>query len=340
MSAIALLRPAPLPSPASLFWDEGMDSVETMMRTLAAGKRLDRAGVMVQEHLATGGKRVRARLALAAAAALELDREAAAPWAAAVELLHNATLIHDDIQDGDTVRRGQPTTWVRHGVHQAINAGDLMLMLPFLALSESDVSPEGKARLSLLLAEAAVSTVRGQVEDLDLLPGAHLSRAAWLRAAKGKTGGLFSLPVEGAAILAGHSASVASEMAAPFEQIGVLFQLQDDVVDLYGAKGRERPGSDLREGKVSSLVVAHLERAPEDRDWLLSVLRADRQNTPDAEVERAIRRFRSSGALDAVLAEIIALDQAVRGDPRLPPALRLVAAELLDAVLFPISHLL
>ena len=108
--------------PTSLRSAADLDNVERLMRSLASGDRLERAGVMVQEHLATGGKRIRARLAMCATAALGGDRGDAIGWAAAVELLHNATLIHDDIQDGDRMRRGEPTTWVRHGAAQAINA--------------------------------------------------------------------------------------------------------------------------------------------------------------------------------------------------------------------------
>ena len=78
-----------------------LDEVEQRMRHLSAGDRLERAGVMAQEHLATGGRRIRARLALAATACLDADPARAVAWATAVELLHNATLIHDDIQDGD-----------------------------------------------------------------------------------------------------------------------------------------------------------------------------------------------------------------------------------------------
>jgi geranylgeranyl diphosphate synthase type I len=142
------------------------------------------------------------------------------------------------------------------------------------------------------------------------------------------------------ALCAGHDRAAAAALAAPFEELGVLFQLQDDVLDLYGDKGRERVGSDLREGKVSSLVVAHLERRPEHRDWLLGVLRADRAETSDADVRLARERFKQSGALDAVLNEIREIDAAVRLDPRLPEALRPVAEELLDLVLLPIHHLL
>jgi geranylgeranyl pyrophosphate synthase len=311
------------------------------MARLAGGGRFERTGVMVQEHLSTGGKRMRARLSLAAAAALGASREAAAPWAAAVELLHNATLVHDDIQDGDLIRRGQPTVWVRHGVPQAINAGDLLLMLPFLALADLDAPGSVRWELSRALADHAARTVRGQSEELDLLPGGHLDRAAYSRSVRGKTGALFALPVEGAALVAGLSAAEAAALGEAFVELGVLFQLQDDVLDLYGDKGRGAPGADLKEGKVSALVVAHLERVPEDRAWLLNLLRAPRDLTPQREVEEAIRRFRASGALHDVLDEIHAITERVRLDPHRAelPALHSLALELASAATAPIRHL-
>ena len=116
--------------------NRGLRAVEAKMLLLSAGESSDPAGEIAREHLLTGGRRVRARLALAAGEALGLRRENVVAWAAACELLHNATLIHDDIQDGDRTRRDVPTAWARHGVGQALNAGDLLLMLPFLAIND------------------------------------------------------------------------------------------------------------------------------------------------------------------------------------------------------------
>ena len=315
-------------------------AVEATMRRIAVGQRLDRAGVMVQEHLSTGGKRLRARLGLAAATALGVGPGARA-WAEAVELLHNATLIHDDIQDGDRVRRGQPTTWVRHGVAQAINAGDLMLMLPFLAIAQGGVPVAIQAALSATLAAQAATTVRGQTDELHLLPGGHLDQASYDRAVRGKTGGLFGLPVEGAALLAGLDDVDAAALARPFGELGLLFQLQDDVLDLYGDKGREQAGADLFEGKVSALVVAHIARRPEDREPLLALLRAPREDTCPVAVAETIADFRSSGALADVLQRIQDIAATVRADEALRrvPALRLVALEITALVLQPIGHL-
>ena len=332
--------PAVAEPPTSLRCDADLDAVEQRMRSLAAGDRLERGGVMVQEHLATGGKRLRARLALAATAALGGDRSTAVGWAAAVELLHNATLIHDDIQDGDRMRRGEPTTWVRHGVAQAINAGDLLLMLPFLALG-AETPEDRRWLLSRCLAQHATCVVRGQVEELDMLSSENLSWGSYLRVVEGKTGGLFALPVEGAALLAGLSPADAEALAAAFLPLGTLFQLQDDVLDLYGDKGREQPGADLREGKISALVVAHLALRPADQPWLVELLRADRDATPQAEIEAAIQRFRASGALGDVLERIQGLATQIHRSPVLErfPLLHLVARQLAGLAVAPIRHI-
>ena len=115
------------------------ERVELRLRDLATTLHDDLASFIVLEHLSTGGKRIRVRLAISVYEELGGDNGAIVDWAAAVEMLHNATLLHDDIQDGDTQRRNHPTAWVTHGVGQALNAGDLMLMLPTVALEEMQV---------------------------------------------------------------------------------------------------------------------------------------------------------------------------------------------------------
>jgi hypothetical protein len=134
---------------------EGLDDVEIAMRRLVAGGRVDRLGIVLRELLESGGKRLRARLALATLEALGEDRQKGVAWAAACELLHTATLLHDDVQDGDTVRRDRPTAWRSHGVAQAINAGDLALMLPYSAIDHIPVEPAVKWQLTRLLARYA-----------------------------------------------------------------------------------------------------------------------------------------------------------------------------------------
>lgn len=295
---------------------------------------------MCAGHLATGGKRIRARLALAAAQALGADVDAAVPWAAACELLHNASLVHDDLQDGDRVRRDRPAVWAVYGAEQAINAGDLLLMLPTLAVGELDVSDALKWRLAVTVARHAAATARGQSEEMALRALTRLGMSDYLDAAHGKTAGLFGLPVEGSAMLAGHSDQDARRLARPFEVLGLVYQMIDDLVDLYGDKGRGEHGADLREGKVSALVVAHLHRRPEDRLWLSGVLRTGRDTLSGEVVEEVAARFVASGARDDVAGQVRRLANEVDG-PALEaePALREVGRELRERVLAPLRRL-
>lgn len=316
--------------------------VEEHMRSAAAGTRLERIGLIVQEHLDTGGKRLRARLAIAAGASLGADVRAIVPWASAIELLHNASLVHDDLQDGDTVRRGQPTTWVRHGAANAINAGDLMLMLPFTMTADVPVNDGVRWALARALSASAVETVRGQAAEMELLSCRRLGVGDYLRVVEGKTSSLLAVPVEGAALIAGAPISAARDFARPFRRLGTLFQLQDDVLDLYGDKGRREIGADLREGKVSALVVEHLALCPNDSDALVALLERSRDETPDGEVAAWIGRFAASGALAGVLTRIVELRDALRHELALlhQPRLETVGLQLCERALGPIAHVM
>lgn len=328
------------PSPQGCWNDTCMPAVEEFMADIATGPRFDQLGAIVREHLATGGKRLRARLALATVQSLGFPREAAIPWAAATELLHNATLVHDDIQDGDPMRRGRPAVWSRHGINQAINVGDLLLMLPYRALEHLDVDDAVKWSLASALASYAEDVVRGQSEEMGLLPHCRFDWDGYQAAAEGKTAALFSLPVYGGARIAQRSHDEAAALANEMRPLGLLFQIADDVLDLFGDKGREARGADLREGKVSALVSEHLRLHPRDGDWLIPLLTCPREETPERLVVHAIDRFRHGGALAAVWQRIETIEARIHESPvlRETPKLQVAAADLLHRALRPIAH--
>lgn len=331
----------PEPAPLRGCWsDDHLDEVEARMTELCTGARFERLGVIAREHLATGGKRLRARLALATVQSLGADRARGVPWAAATELLHNATLVHDDIQDGDPMRRGHPAIWARHGTSQAINVGDLLLTLPYRALRLLDVDDGVRWALADALSACAEEVVRGQAAELDLLSRGRFEHDAWRDAVQGKTAALFALPVYGGARLAGLDEGAARALSDELRSIGVLFQIADDVLDLYGDKGREAPGADLREGKVSALVVEHLTLHPTDRAWLVGLLSTSREDTPEDEVQRAISVFREHGALEATWERIGAIEAQVHDSPILArvPKLHAAAFDLVARALLPILH--
>lgn len=322
--------------------DPRLAEIKALMLQLAAGRRFERLGAIVQEHLFTGGKRLRARLALASLDALGAPEEASVAWAAACELLHNATLVHDDLQDSDPVRRGHFTVWVRHGQAQAINAGDLLLMLPYVALEHVPCEDGLRWHLTRAIARRSEDTVRGQSLEMCLLEGGQWDWASYADAACGKTSALMVLPVHGAALLAGRDPEAAERLADAFRPLGLLFQIQDDVLDLYGDKGRGEAGGDVREGRVSALVSEHLRRVPEDEKWLVSILAKGRDETSSRDIERVANRFRESGTLDAVLERIEGLIRDIATSDALAsePGLAKVASQLAAMCLEPIAHLM
>lgn len=315
-----------------------LEQVDALTLQLAAGEKFERLGAIVQEHLLAGGRRLRARLALAVVDALGVEPAQAVAWASACELIHNASLVHDDLQDRDEVRRGKFSVWVRHGEAQAINAGDLMLMLPFVALESLSVDPGVRWELARVIARRAVEAVRGQSLEMTLLPTGRWDFGSYAEAARGKTAALFCLPVQGAAVLAGRGPDVARRIADAFGALGLLFQIQDDVIDLYGDKGRRR-GADVRAGKVTALVAEHLALHPEDVEWVAAILGRPRHQTTDEDVDRMAEAFQSGGALARVLARIDAIAQELAWCPVLEaePRLHAVAADLVERTIAPLG---
>jgi geranylgeranyl diphosphate synthase type I len=330
------LRPA-LATRASI--DERLAKVEQLMQRAAHGGRVDRMGAMATEQLATGGRRFRARLALSACEALGVTERDAVVWAAAVEILHNATLIHDDIQDEDTTRRGAPTLWVKHGVAQAINAGDFMLMLPLLIVEE--LQADVRASLCFAVAHAATRIVRGQADEMGLRAAGRFDWESYLGAAEGKTGALLALPIYGALRLAGRDHAHAQTVAGVFLQVGSLFQIQDDLVDLYGDKGRGAIGCDVYEGKVSALVIAQLGCEPSSEREVLEVLDRARAQTTAADVRTLSERFVRSGALRAVVQRLSGMRREIMSSHALSlePRLLGVTERLVTRALAPVAHL-
>lgn len=297
---------------------------------------------MVTEHLAAGGKRVRARLAVEAARSAGAPHDASVWWAAACEMLHNATLVHDDLQDGDAVRRGRPALWARYGAAQAINAGDMMLMLAYRAVERATLPAETRAALTACLARRTVETACGQAHEIELTERADTDWDRYLHAAMGKTGQFFAMPVEGAMLCAGARPDAARRIGDAFGWVGVLFQIIDDVVDLYGSKGREAAGADIREGKISALVIQHLQLAPTDRTWLVNILQTPREQTTPQQVAAVRQRFSDSGGLERTLDLIRRGHDFIESHPELQPtpALRTMGLFVLEQASQSIRELL
>jgi len=211
-----------------------------------------------------GGKLLRPALVCFSCEALGGEVEKALPLACALELVHNFSLVHDDIQDGDELRRGRPTAWKAFGIPQAINAGDGLLVLALRTALEEDGLPPGTliaAQRALL--SATFRMIEGQVLDLSLegTPDGGVER--YLDMARKKTGALLGCALELGALAAGRP-ELASAHRELGETLGLAFQIRDDILGIWGdPEVTGKPvGSDLVRGKRSWPLAYALERAP------------------------------------------------------------------------------
>jgi len=256
-------------------------------------------------HLETGGKRLRALLPLLVGELLGRSPAEALPFGAACEMLHNATLVHDDLQDGDEQRRGRPTVWKAFGEARAINLGDAMFQYALLLLHRLDLPAEAREQLSRSMLEDTIAVIDGQEREFALKEVEAPAMEAYYQMVEGKTSGLFGLVLGGAGRVYGASELVIDALRSVGRELGVLFQIQDDVLDLYGEKGRGRVGEDVAEGKRSVMVVhalAHLDA--DGRAELKAIVDRPRDETSEADIARATEIFDACGSKRFALEEI------------------------------------
>ena len=307
--------------------------IDALLREALPPAEGDGLGAMVWYQLGTGGKRLRAALPLFVVQALGEDPEAALPFAAALELLHNATLVHDDAEDRVRTRRGEETLWVRFGLDQAINGGDGMQHLAMQCLLGLPHAPAVARDVAAMASRRMVSIIDAQVRARR----ADRSLAAWLELTRDRTGGLFALALAGAARLAGAGAETVARLQTAGGHLGVLYQVQDELLDLLGAPGGEGRGRAIADGKMGLLLAHGLHHAVDgDRVELRRVLVA--RDTSPADVSRAIGILRACGSLDyaaRTIAERRGALQAVGRTLERPELARLVNG-IGDALLSPL----
>jgi geranylgeranyl diphosphate synthase type I len=225
------------------------------------------------------GKRIRPALSIWACEALGGDPAWALPAAVAVELIHNFTLIHDDIQDCDQLRRHRPAVWAIWGTEQGINAGDGMFAAALSSLLAPGPRPGRRMRAAHLLSAAVVQVVEGQCLDLSLEGRPGASQATYLRLATMKTGALLGAAMASGAVLAGAPGAVVQRFDAAGRLLGLAFQVRDDWLGTWGdpdITGKGRSG-DLRRRKLTYPVVAAYEVATPIRRRELRKLFNDRE---------------------------------------------------------------
>ncbi len=258
----------------------------------------------VEYVLTLSGKRIRPLLCLLASALEGGSPRRAVPAAAAVELVHTFTLVHDDIMDNSPMRRGQPTVHVRWGTAVAILTGDVLVGLAYELMEQYATHPF-YAQLLATLTRSLIEVSEGQALDLELPDRGEMSLEDYWHMIDGKTVAL----LRGALLIGALVGELSWPTRHTLEQLalplGRAFQLQDDLLDLVGdsaAMGKP-PGTDLREGKMTYAVLRALQLQPAHE-----LLGRYRQRRPMAETEIAqlIELFEGLGLLQEMQQQIAA----------------------------------
>jgi geranylgeranyl diphosphate synthase type I len=250
----------------------------------------------------SSGKRIRPLLGLLTYASIAGDYRQALPGAAAVELGHNFSLVHDDIEDGDRERRHRPTLWAIHGIPQAINAGDLLFTLSRKALhrlSDLGFSDTKVLRLMRLHDDTCLALCEGQYIDIWASERSEpVSVELYFDMIGRKTAALIAASVEAGAVLATDDEHVIARYRAFGWALGVAFQLNDDLLGIWGEQSiTGKKATDIARHKKTLPLIHGFEHAsPDQRDRLLAIWQSDRPS--EAEIAEAVDLLESLGSRD------------------------------------------
>ena len=290
----------------------GADALERLMAETLAGMArvntliLDRARShvdMVPELarylIESGGKRLRPMLTLASTSLFGPGNGNQINFAAAVEFLHNATLLHDDVVDESDMRRGRPAARKVWGNQASVLVGDFLLGQAFLMMVETS-----DLRALLVLSRAATVIAEGEVFQLAKARDLKATREDYAEVIRSKTATLFEAATRVGAMAGGADQAAQDALGEYGRELGWAFQLIDDVLDYGGASGRlgKNTGDDLREGKMTLPVILALESAsPQEHALIASALgNVDADAEAVAQVVAVMERH---GALASALAE-------------------------------------
>ncbi len=242
----------------------------------------------IEYSLAGGGKRLRPLLLLLSCEAFSGSHKAALDAAAAVEVFHNFTLLHDDIMDHSPMRRGKPSVAARWGENVAILSGDAMLITAYRLLCGTPAPM--LSRVMEVFNTMAVGVCEGQQYDMDFETRQKVSVVEYMRMIELKTSVLLAGSAMIGALIGGASESDARKLYKYAIELGLAFQLQDDLLDSYGDERLGKPiGGDILEGKKTFLMITAMSHASEEEREVLRNTHLD----PTLSREEKIARVRA-----------------------------------------------
>jgi geranylgeranyl pyrophosphate synthase len=253
-------------------------------------------GEALRHHFRFSGGLSRARLGLDAGDALELDRAVSVPFAVACELLHNASLVHDDIQAREGVRRGQSSVWAHFGEDIAARVGDFLLTKAFEVAATAPVDPSRALDVLQAFTRATTAVVESQMAENEIIDRGAFDLRRYREIAQDKAGPLIALPVQAALAATGDAGRHVDEVNAAFEILGVVDQIQIDIADLIGREGRGA-GRALEAGRPNLVIALHEELVDDQIGNRLAAARTLALSRPD-HLESLALELSHSPALD------------------------------------------
>lgn len=273
---------------------DDLDAVNGLIRERMASQHAPRIPEVTAHLVEAGGKRLRPMLTLAAARMCGYDGPYHVHLAATVEFIHTATLLHDDVVDESTQRRGRPSANLLWDNTSSVLVGDYLFARSFQLMVET-----GSLRVLDILANAAATIAEGEVLQLTAASDLATTEEIYLQVVRGKTAALFSAAMEVGGEIAGQDAAIKQALYDYGDALGVSFQIVDDLLDYGGTKATGKNiGDDFRERKLTLPVIrAIASGSAEDRAFWTRTIEKGQQE--DGDLDQAIALLVKHGALES-----------------------------------------
>lgn len=281
---------------------DDMDRVNALIRERMASRHAPRIPEVTAHLVEAGGKRLRPMLVLAAAHLCGNAGDRHLLLAAAVEFIHTATLLHDDVVDESSQRRGRPTANLLWDNKSSVLVGDYLFARSFQLMADT-----GNMQVMKILANASATISEGEVLQLTAAQDITTTEEVYIQIVRGKTAALFSAATEAGAVVAGADQAVQSALFDYGDALGIAFQIADDLLD-YGSSSTsigKNIGDDFRERKLTLPVIKAIAAADAtERAFWERTIAQGRQDADD--LDRALNILRHRGALDAARDDALA----------------------------------
>lgn len=249
-----------------------------------------------------GGKRMRPAMAIACCGAVGGDRSKAVPLAVAVEYIHNFTLVHDDLMDGDETRRGLPTIHVKYGMPTAVLAGDALFAKAFQIIADLDVPDKAMRGVLKYVTKAVWDLARGQQMDISN-EGRIVTEEVYIETIRLKTAVLFAAAAAGGAIVGGADKKTVEAINEYAVDLGLGFQMYDDYLGIAGdsSKTGKSVGNDIRKGKCTVMVTHAVKNIKDLKDLEEFKGILGKVDASEDEIHRALKILEDAGSIEYAL---------------------------------------